>query len=72
MACCPLQVETEASSGGAASGGAGQESGLAEGLRFELPASSGIDAARLQAEGIGHVEEGMDDLMAQLNALSRS
>ncbi|GAX75259.1 hypothetical protein CEUSTIGMA_g2704.t1 [Chlamydomonas eustigma] len=50
------------------SGVAGQS--LAEGLQFSMPESSGIDEAKLKAEGIGELDAGVNDLMAQLAALS--
>ena len=43
---------------------------LAEGLQFAMPQGGGIGAAQLQAEGIGHLDAGVDDLMAQLAALN--
>ena len=36
-----------------------------------MPASGGVDEATLRAEGIGHLDAGVDDLMAQLAALSK-
>jgi hypothetical protein len=51
-------------------GGAGQS--LAEGLQFSMPESGGIDETKLKAEGIGEIDAGVQDLMAQLAALSGS
>ena len=59
----------------APSAGAGRDyrasSGLAEGLQFAMPEGGGIGEAQLQAEGIGQLDAGVDDLMAQLAALSK-
>ena len=60
----------------------GQQQALSEGLQLFsmqkkkerkncMPASGGVDEATLRAEGIGHLDAGVDDLMAQLAALSK-
>ncbi|KXZ47321.1 hypothetical protein GPECTOR_36g45 [Gonium pectorale] len=43
---------------------------LADGIEFSLPVDRGVDAATLEAEGIGAVGGSMGDLMAELAALS--
>ena len=63
--------------GGAAAGGGSSHAPsapsasltAAEGLEFSMPHQGGVDQAQIDAEGIGEVKEGVDDLMAQLAAL---
>ncbi len=47
------------------------EQQLAEGLQFSMPAQQSVDAATLQAQGVGKVEAGVEDLMSQLSSLNK-
>lgn len=43
---------------------------LPTGLQYAMPDRGGVSSETLQAEGIGEVDTGIDDLMSQLNALN--
>jgi hypothetical protein len=66
-----------AGAGGGGGGGAGSElvrppPELPEGVAYALPAATGVTAEVLAVEGVGKVEAGMSDLLAQLSALNSS
>ena len=62
--------EQPAAAAAAAAQPGGPGGALPEGLRFEMPAGGGIDAEALAREGVEATDEGVDDLMAQLNRLA--
>jgi len=67
----PEPAETSSIPQGDSSTEKGMGQQLAAGLEFSMPAQQAVSAATLQAEGVGEIETGVDDLMAQLSALNR-
>lgn len=55
----------------ATAGGSGGAPALAAGIEFSMPAQDKVSAEVLAAQGVGKVEAGVDDLMAQLSALNK-
>jgi ubiquitin-like modifier-activating enzyme 5 len=47
-----------------------QQQALPEGLQFSMPSGGGMDDEQLRQEAVQDTEEGLDDLMAQLEQLS--
>lgn len=62
------EVAGEARAG--AGDGRGADQALPEGLKFELPAAGGVDSEQLRKEAVQATDDGVDDLMAQLQNLT--
>eukprot|EP00887_Chlorella_sp_A99_P004911 scaffold4.g4911.t1 len=64
------QQDRRRRSGGASAGAGGARAALPEGVEFAMPAGGGVAAEVLAREGLEATEAGVDDLLAQLQALS--
>jgi len=61
----------EAAAEAAAAAAAAKGEALPEGLQFSLPSATAVDASTLDAAGVkGTDDDSLEDLMAQMSALS--
>ena len=63
--------EAAAEAAAAAAAAAAKGEALPEGLQFSLPSATAVDASTLDAAGVkGTDDDSLEDLMAQMSALS--
>jgi hypothetical protein len=66
-----LQVSEPEEAAASSTGGSSSAPTLAAGIEFSMPTQDKVSAEVLAAQGVGKVEAGVDDLMAQLSALNK-